>query len=130
MKVIARAISALVLLTGCANSVPPDAVLGDFGTRPADPERVVREYLANQLRDPEAAFVHILAPPIPGVPLGFGDGSFGWAFCALVFEPHWSVGWRTYYFHVHEGRVTKSHGTRVGSNGQAKGTCRLLLGSA
>jgi hypothetical protein len=79
---------ALVLLSGCQSqplSREQIAAL-DYGARPEDYERIVRDYLRPRLSEPNFALVEFKAGPSPlyQTETLLRDRQYGWAVCVMI----------------------------------------------
>lgn len=79
---------ALVLLAGCSSQplTREEIAALDYGPRPEDHEKIVREYLKSRVNEPNFALVEFKAGPSPlyqGETLSL-HREYGWAVCVMV----------------------------------------------
>jgi len=78
---------ALALLAACSQPLTREQIAAlDYGPRPQDYEKIVREYLTPRLSEPDFALIEFKAGPAPlyQTHTVVGERGYGWAVCVMV----------------------------------------------
>jgi hypothetical protein len=133
---IAAALTAAVILAGCQS--PPltseQIAALDYGPRPQDYEKIVRDYLRSRVNEPEFALIELRAGPSPLYQKDTlsRQRQYGWAVCATVNErdPRGVyLGDRPVVIYIRGGRVVAMDGgglEQVANLGYAQAQCKRL----
>ena len=117
MRFLAATWVALALLAGC-QSPPPSreelAVL-DYGPRPEDYEKIVRDYLRTRLMEPDFALIEFMAGPMPlyQKEAVLRDRQYGWAVCVMTSDKDRRGAYEGFYpmvLYIREGKVVAVNG--------------------
>ena len=118
LRVILAATSiTLVSLPGCQS--PPltreELAALDYGPRPEDHEKIVRDYLGTRLVAPDFALIEFKAGPKPLYQKEsvLHDRQYGWAVCAMINDKDRRGAYEGFYpmvFYIREGKVVAANG--------------------
>ncbi len=116
MKRLAAAL-ALAGLAGCQSPpLSPEQIAAlDYGPRPDDYEKLVRDYLSPRLSEPRFALVEIRAGPsrlYQGETLS-RERQYGWAVCVMINDRDERGGYTGYYpvvIYIRGGKVVAADG--------------------
>lgn len=112
------ALAALaVMLGGCDTSPPTKEEMAsvNYGPKPDDYQRIIRDYLRNRLTDPTAAIIDFKAGPTHMYQKDavFRDVQYGWAVCAMVNDKNTFGAYTGFYpavYFIRNGKVVASNG--------------------
>jgi len=117
---VRAALFALALLAGCQS--PPltreQIAALDYGPRPADYEKIVRDYLRPRLSEPSFALIEIKAGPSPlyqNETLS-RERQYGWAVCVTISERDTRGGYTGSYpmvVYIRGGQAVAADGSRL-----------------
>jgi len=136
MRFLAATWVALALLAGC-QSPPPSreelAVL-DYGPRPEDYEKIVRDYLRTRLVEPDFALIEFKAGPRPLYQREtvLRARQYGWAVCVMINDKDRRGAYEGVYpmvLYIREGKVVAANGDgleRAAGVRYAQAQCRDL----
>ena len=111
------AIAMAAVLGGCDTSPPTkeqrESV--NYGPKPDDYQRIIRDYLRNRLTDPTAAIIDFKAGPtqLYQKDAAFRDLQFGWAVCTMVNDKNTQgayTGFDPAVYFIRNGKVVAANG--------------------
>jgi hypothetical protein len=117
MVILAATSIIFVSLAGCQS--PPltreELAALDYGPRPEDHEKIVRDYLRTRLVAPEFALIEFKAGPKPLYQKEsvLHDRQYGWAVCAMINDKDRRGAYEGFYpmvFYIREGKVVAANG--------------------
>jgi len=136
MGIFAATSIALASLAGCQS--PPltrvDLAVLDYGARPEDYEKIVRDYLRTRLVEPDFALIEFKAGPKPLYQKEsvLRDRQYGWAVCVLINDKDRRGAYEGFYpmvLYIREGKVVATNGNgleRAAGVRYAHAQCREL----
>jgi len=84
---LAGPLVAAALVAACSGPLTREQIAAlDYGPRPQDYEKIVRDYLRPRLSEPDFALVEFKAgpAPLPQSDTLVGESGYGWAVCVMV----------------------------------------------
>ena len=126
---------AVALLAACSQPLTREQIAAlDYGPRPQDYEKIVRDYLRPRLAEPDFALIEFKAGPAPLVQTDalMQQREYGWAVCVLVNDKNPRGAYEGYYpvvVYIRAGRAVASNGgtlERVTGKRYAHAQCRRL----
>jgi len=136
MGAFAAASIALVSLTGCQS--PPltreERAALDYGPRPENCEKIVRDYLKARLVEPDFALIEFKAGPQPLYQKEslLRGRQYGWAVCLMINDKDTRGAYAGFYpmvLYIREGKVVAANGDgleRAAGVRYAHASCREL----
>jgi len=136
MGIFAATSIALASLAGCQS--PPltreELAALDYGPRPEDYEKIVRDYLRTRLMEPDFALIEFKAGPMPlyQKEAVLRDRQYGWAVCAMINDKDRRGAYEGVYpmvLYIREGKVVAANGDgleRAAGVRYAQAQCRDL----
>ena len=122
---------AAALLAGCSQPLTREQIAAlDYGPRPQDYEKIVRDYLRPRLSEPDFALIEFKAGPAPLTAVS--EREYGWAVCVLVNDKNPRGAYEGYYpvvIYIRAGRAVALDGgawERVVGLRYAHAQCRQL----
>ncbi len=117
VEVLAATSIALASLAGCQSlSLTREELAAlDYGPRPGDYEKIVRDYLRTRLVEPDFALIEFKAGPKPLYQKKaiLRDRQYGWAVCALINDKDRRGAYEGFYpmvFYIRDGKVVAASG--------------------
>jgi hypothetical protein len=108
---------ALVSLAACQSPPPTREEIAalDYGPRPDNHEKVVREYLRTRLVEPDFAMIQSKAGPKPLYQRDtvLRDRQYGWAVCVMINDKDSRGAYAGFYpmvLYIREGEVVAANG--------------------
>ena len=136
MRFLAATWVALALLAGCQSRLPTREELAvlDYGPRPEDYEKIVREYLRTRLVEPDFALIEFEAGPKPlyQKETVLRAREYGWAVCVMVNDKDRRGAYEGFYpmvLYIRDGKVVAANGDgleRAAGVRYAHAQCREL----
>ena len=117
MGILAASSIALASLAGCQS--PPltreELAALDYGPRPEDYEKIIRDYLRTRLVEPDFALIEFKAGPktLYQKETILGDPQYGWAVCAMVNDKDTRGGYEGFHpmvLYIRDGKVVATNG--------------------
>jgi len=117
MVILAAGSTTLVSLAGCQS--PPltreELAALDYGPRPEDHEKIVRDYLRTRLVEPDFALIEFKAGPAPLYQKEtiLRERQYGWAACVMISDKDRRGAYEGPYpmvLYIREGRVVAANG--------------------
>ena len=136
MGILAATSIALASLAGCQS--PPltreELAALDYGPRPEDYEKIIRDHLRTRLVEPDFALIEFKAGPKPLYQKDaiLRDRQHGWAVCVMINDKGWRGGYEGFYpmvLYIREGKVVAANGDgleRAAGVRYAHAQCREL----
>jgi len=136
MGIFAATSIALGSLTGCQS--PPltreELAALDYGPRPEDHEKIVRDYLRTRLVEPDFALIEFKAGPKPlyQKETVLGERQYGWAVCVMINDKDRRGAYEGFYpmvLYIRDGNVVAANGDgleRAAGVRYAHAQCREL----
>ena len=136
MRLLAAISIAAILLAGCQSqplSREEQAAL-DYGPRPEDYEKIVRDYLRIRLMEPDFALIEFKAGPKPLYQKEslLRERQYGWAACVLINDKDRRGAYEGSYpmvLYIRDGKVVAANGDgleRAAGVRYAHAQCREL----
>ena len=117
MRFLAATWVALVLLAGCQSPLPTREELAvlDYGPRPEDYEKIVRDYLRTRLVEPDFALIEFKAGPKPlyQKETVLRARQYGWAVCVMINDKDRRGAYEGFYpmvFFIRNGKIVAANG--------------------
>ena len=117
MRFLAATWVALALLAGCQSPLPTREELAvlDYGPRPEDYEKIVRDYLRTRLVEPDFALIEFEAGPKPLYQKEsvLRERQYGWAVCVMINDKDRRGAYEGFYpmvLYIREGKVAAANG--------------------
>ena len=113
---LAGTLITVALLAGCSQPLTREQIAGlDYGPRPRDYEKIVRDYLRPRLSEPDFALIEFKAGPAPLYQTDtlMREREYGWAVCVMVNDRNPRGAYEGYYpvvVYIRAGRVVASDG--------------------
>lgn len=136
MRFLAATWVALALLAGCQSPLPTREELAvlDYGPRPEDYEKIVRDYLRTRLVEPDFALIEFKAGPKPlyQKETVLRARQYGWAVCVMINDKDRRGAYEGFYpmvLYIREGKVVAANGDgleRAAGVRYAHASCREL----
>ena len=136
MGTFAAASIALVSLAGCQSPPLARAEIAalDYGPRPEDYEKIVRDYLKARLVEPDFALIEFKAGPRPLYQKEslLRARQYGWAVCVMINDKDTRGAYAGFYpmvLYIREGKVVAANGDgleRAAGVRYAHASCREL----
>ena len=136
MKVFTATVLAVVSLIGCQSPQPTREQIAalDYGPRPDNYEKIIRDYLSNRLVEPDFALVEFKAGPKPLYQKDtvFRDWQYGWAVCVTINDRDRRGAYEGVYpmvLYIRDGKVVAANGDgleRAAGVRYAHAQCREL----
>ena len=136
MRFLAATWVALALLAGCQSPLPTREELAvlDYGPRPEDYEKIVRDYLRTRLVEPDFALIEFKAGPRPLYQREtvLRARQYGWAVCVMINDKDRRGAYEGVYpmvLYIREGKVVAANGDgleRAAGVRYAQAQCRDL----
>jgi hypothetical protein len=136
MRFLAATWVALALLAGCQSPLPTREELAvlDYGPRPEDYEKIVRDYLRTRLMEPDFALIEFEAGPKPlyQKETVLREHQYGWAVCVLINDKDRRGAYEGFYpmvLYIRDGKVVAANGDgleRAAGVRYAHAQCREL----
>jgi hypothetical protein len=136
MRFLAATWVALALLAGCQSPLPTREELAvlDYGPRPEDYEKIVRDYLRTRLVEPDFALIEFKAGPRPlyQKETVLRARQYGWAVCVMINDKDRRGAYEGFYpmvLYVRDGKVVAANGDgleRAAGVRYAHAQCREL----
>jgi len=127
---------ALALLAGCQSPLPTREELAvlDYGPRPEDYEKIVRDYLRTRLVEPDFALIEFKAGPKPlyQKETVLRARQYGWAVCVMINDKDRRGAYEGFYpmvLYIRDGKVVAANGDgleRAAGVRYAHAQCREL----
>jgi hypothetical protein len=127
---------AALLLAACQSApLTREAIAAlDYGPRPEDHERIVREYLSTRLQEPRFALVEFKAGPKPLYQKEalLQERQYGWAVCLMINDKNQRGAYGGFYpmvVYIRDGKVVAANGgglERAAGVRYAQAQCRAL----
>lgn len=131
-KLLLVLLSTIILLTGCSGTPTSEQLASaDYGRYPKNYEKVIKDYMQSQLKDPDSATYKFRNIPKSGWS-SLGKTLFGYRLCVEINAKNsygGYVGSRMSYFMIKNDVVIDSHHTTSGSYGGVfvNGFCKDLI---
>ena len=136
MRFLAATWVALALLAGCQSPLPTREELAvlDYGPRPEDYEKIVRDYLRTRLVEPDFALIEFKAGPKPlyQKETVLRARQYGWAVCVMINDKDIRGAYGGFYpmvVYIRDGKVVAANGDgleRAAGVRYAHAQCREL----
>ena len=136
MRFLAATWVALALLAGCQSPLPTREELAvlDYGPRPEDYEKIVRDYLRTRLVEPDFALIEFKAGPRPlyQKETVLRARQYGWAGCVMINDKDRRGAYEGFYpmvLYIRDGKVVAANGDgleRAAGVRYAHAQCREL----
>jgi hypothetical protein len=136
MRFFAATWIALALLAGCESQPLSREELAalDYGPRPEDYEKIVRDYLRTRLVEPDFALIEFKAGPKPlyQIETVLRARQYGWAVCVMINDKDIRGAYEGFYpmvLYVLDGKVVAANGDgleRAAGVRYAHAQCREL----
>ena len=136
MRFLAATWVALTLLAGCQSPLPTREELEvlDYGPRPEDYEKIVRDYLRTRLVEPDFALIEFKAGPKPlyQKETVLRARQYGWAVCVMINDKDRRGAYEGFYpmvLYIRDGKVVAANGDgleRAAGVRYAHAQCREL----
>ena len=136
MRFLAATWVALALLAGCQSPLPTREELAvlDYGPRPEDYEKIVRDYLRTRLVEPDFALIEFKAglKPLYQKETVLRARQYGWAMCVMINDKDRRGAYEGFYpmvLYVRDGKVVAANGDgleRAAGVRYARSQCREL----
>jgi hypothetical protein len=136
MRFLAATWVALALLAGCQSPLPTREELAvlDYGPRPEDYEKIVRDYLRTRLVEPDFALIEFKAGPRPlyQKETVLRAQQYGWAVCVMINDKDRRGAYEGFYpmvLYIRDGKVVAANGDgleRAAGVRYAHAQCREL----
>jgi hypothetical protein len=134
--ILAATSIALASLAGC-QSLPltrEEIAALDYGPRPEEYEKIVRDYLGTRLVDPDFALIEFKAGPKPLYQREtiLRDRRYGWAVCVMINDKDRRGAYEGFHptvLYIREGKVVAANGDgleRAAGVRYAQARCREL----
>ena len=136
MRLLAAISIAVTLLAGCQSQPLSREELAalDYGPRPEDYEKIVRDYLRIRLMEPDFALIEFKAGPKPLYQKEslLRERQYGWAVCVLINDKDRRGAYEGFYpavLYIRDGKVVAANGDgleRAAGVRYAHAQCREL----
>jgi hypothetical protein len=136
MRLLAAISIAVTLLAGCQSQPLSREELAalDYGPRPEDYEKIVRDYLRTRLVEPDFALIEFKAGPKPlyQKETVLRERQYGWAVCVLINDKDRrgaNEGFYPMVLYIRQGKVVAANGDgleRAAGVRYAHAQCREL----
>jgi hypothetical protein len=136
MRLLAAISIAVTLLAGCQSQPLSREELAalDYGPRPEDYEKIVRDYLRTRLMEPDFALIEFKAGPKPLYQKEslLRERQYGWAVCVLINDKDRRGAYEGFYpmvLYIRDGKVVAANGDgleRAAGVRYAHAQCREL----
>ena len=136
MRFLAATWVALALLAGCQSPLPTREELAvlDYGPRPEDYEKIVRDHLRTRLVEPDFALIEFKAGPKPlyQKETVLRARQYGWAVCVMINDKDQRGAYEGFYpmvLYIRDGKVVAANGDgleRAAGVRYAHASCRDL----
>jgi hypothetical protein len=136
MRFLAATWVALGLLAGCQSPPPTREELAvlDYGPRPEDYEKIVRDYLRTRLVEPDFALIEFKAGPksLYQKETVLRARQYGWAVCVMINDKDRRGAYEGFYpmvLYIRDGKVVAANGDgleRAAGVRYAHAQCREL----
>jgi hypothetical protein len=116
---LAGTLIAVAFLAGCSQPLTREQIAAlDYGPRPQDYEKIVRDYLRPRLAEPDFALIEFKAGPAPlhQTDTLMRGREYGWAVCVMVNDRNPRGAYEGYYpvvVYIRAGRAVASDGGTV-----------------